>query len=235
MNFLFREKDKEAYLDRVREAVDHYSPMIESRTGISLGDINVKDMREYKEKIRTNARDLASSRGSLSTLTNYVIPSIGAGLIYPFLSASALMKTDTPNIYVAANFWASLNQLSGVGPDQPVVHELTHVLWDTLGGYNSSNIQSDMVCVYKKRNIKAQITLLKKMIRLGEWNEGFATYGDGTWFADFYPTGIKTTTLSGRYKRGQKLVKHLVERHGEQVLFQIPLKWEEFDRELHKS
>jgi hypothetical protein len=66
--------------------------------------------------------------------------------------------------------------------------------------------------------------------------EGFATYAERVWFLDLYPVQIRNWIKHARFDqntihyRGFLRVKELVERHGQEILPQIPRRWKALAR-----
>ena len=87
--------------------------------------------------------------------------------------------------------------------DSVAVHELTHRLWDVVRGRTYKNIARDNFV-----------------------EEGYATYGESRWFSDFYSSGKfeLENELPVEYKRGRTLIQKLVDKHGEDILLEIPKK-----------
>jgi hypothetical protein len=217
------EKGQEILSD-VERTVELYQPKIEERTGVSLGNIEVKDYghvvtdhikaarckskKELEDFPILNAIDGITSFGSWPLLTlerlykqNYVDMAYSDSKIYVNLGASRKWDLATrANLHF----------------DQQVVHELSHRLWECLGG----TLDDLPICANQKT----------------DFVEGFATYCDNIFFRDFYPSGFEINTdKKGKYFRGYRKVLMLAEEHGEGILLQVPSRWKEFDRELENG
>ena len=217
-------KKRKAFLDKVREKVEYYKPRIEDKCEISLGEINVKDNKEWLSDIlysfahKKVVKDALEQKRIPTTIDFHasfigasVVEALTAGPIWLYDSIRGTdFRQDRSTIYVPFYY---ANRSMDVDfkkrterIDYGVVHELSHVLWDKISG-----------------DIDGYLGEGRK------WFEGFATYCADNYFADFYPNGTeKSFDLSKVYTDGKKRIEELVAREGKEVLLKIPRKWEEF-------
>jgi len=219
------ESVRKEFLGKFRKKVDYYKPRIEERCKVSLGEVLVKDNREWLyDKLFDLSTETAIQnaqgyrRSPCQTDFNYahLVAFIARGFLIPTLwFSNNFGQTDYRQsngvIYVPfyyANRKGDLDfKLRELAMDTGVVHELSHVLWEKISGRKDIGL--------KGRSI---------------WFEGFATYCENNYFQDFYLNNIRTG-YSGVYKTGMERVEEAVKRHGENILLQVPKRWEEFEKE----
>ena len=197
-------KEKKAeYLEKVSSLVDFYKPKIKKKTGIRLPKVTVE---EYADS------SLAHFHSKPKNILKKLIHQNAYSM---FCSGST--------IYVPWGLGAKQNILEFDSPpcksvDQIVVHELSHVLWNTIT--LKSNSWHFPPCSKKK------VKEFKKI------SEGFACYCAQEWFADFYPENIKIvkqknyfwrpSCMTEPYTQGKKKIEKLVKEFGEDILLKIP-------------
>jgi len=205
---------RQAFLAKTREKVIQYKPKIEERFAVNMGEIHVKDfkyyLREYtKDQLQEEYQKYAEKVGrepsgftkgilAFPTLTGITI---GRPLCWLIMSLSGgMMKHYNSTLYVPFYYINQFNDMDFKNRerrlDQTVVHELSHKLWYSLGGNESS-----------ERNWRL-------------WNEGFAGYCAEVYFADLYPEDFEAeqTRGFGVHAKGKQKVEELVESHGKQIL-----------------
>ena len=218
--FPVSQAEREACLNDIREKIEFYKPRIEERTGISLGEVTVKEYRswpqdayqEWQKKCETDLGvNLFPERSFRSLATQCIF---GIGKIS--LEASRLIDEDFDSvayhnntIYMAFGLSYKLNFFTV--KEQSIVHELTHHLWKKLWG---------------KENIRTE--------NFKMWAEGYAQYGADKWFADLYPQDyqVNHSPRSLLYQQGKEKIEQLVAKHGKEILLRIPKEWEKFEEEL---
>ncbi len=226
--FHIPKEERQTYLDLVQEKVEKYKPLIEKKTGVELGDISV---REYHKLIPNIIEELVKELNSeLSkkglgvisrTLTECIFLLVFTPLFSLVNSAVGYFYTSMkchnyPDlaIYVPFGHYERIKRLKNNLEikkkylDEMVVHELSHILEEKLGG---------------DREKKLSFRLPLENVW---WSEGFAVYCQQNWFADFYPKDYKLLNLDQRglrkYKRVKKKIERLVKIRGENILFRIP-------------
>jgi hypothetical protein len=203
-----------------RNAVELYQPLIEKRTGVSLGPIHVRDYRQIdsdcilamkqtkhpwwyrlfrrsviEEQFRQFCQQLLASRAERSRAC----------------MACYYRKT----IYV--NFaHGSLCHQEGLA--FTTVHELAHALWETIAEQALDQGWPESVTEQQNYQLLA---------------EGYATYAEQVWFKDLYPAGVRdrvdhTKEAGGIYDRGRHRIAELVDQYGSEVLLVIPKRWSDF-------
>jgi hypothetical protein len=102
------------------------------------------------------------------------------------------------------------------GPSQTTVHELTHCLWERLGGR----------FLRPSRQADSRIHDHKLAV------EGYAVYGERIWFRDSYPLWLRQRLASERldeaidYTMGMRAIEKLVDKWGEWILLKVPRDWQ---------
>lgn len=235
--------ERESYFTRFRRAVGKYQYLIEERvsdlagTDIRLGDIALGDMDQL---VKNNARNLAR-KGVRETFQNqgYALKLSILSLIFPGIKKSVisgiyrkvyrevLSKTDEARkslrgcsykdhcIYLSTE---NIPEDLETTIDPNSVHELTHCLWEVLGGEKSYELPVD------SNEDKSRA-----------FAEGFAIYGERCWFYDFYPNQTRQRvnhelldSLHPSVKATLK-IKDLVKKHGQQILLKIPGDWKKLE------
>lgn len=220
---------RKAYLKRVESAVSIYKPRIEERTGISLGDVEVKEYCElrkqfFKKEIPEIINKLIEKQKINTRIGKAIYGGIFSAIGNSFISVYSLISEEITEmscaystIYVpfglSRKLGFLLNEFSGIdNTDTSVVHELSHILWDRLEDHNQKE-----QAIRKHKSYKS-------------WGEGFATYCENILFADFYPKEYKWESY--HYRRDMLKVKGIVNEFGESILLKIPSKWQEIDHYL---
>jgi hypothetical protein len=93
-----------------------------------------------------------------------------------------------------------------------VVHEASHHIWFSIGGERAA------------KDLNKESSMWYKM-----WMEGFASYCQTRLFWDLYADEPQSTEyMPDCYQIGCSLVEKVVNEKGEDILFQLPLRWREF-------
>ena len=211
--------EKDFCLGLYRYAVAHYKPMIERRAGLSIGGIRVKDYEQlHADKMLALELDARSSwlwflRWPLFHLREKRISGmlrkrlqdnqdrLGACYYWHTIYVSFRNGTQFHQDHVALN----------------VVHEMSHALWERLGGV-----------FYAAKQVNPILRIFV---------EGFATYAQLIWFADLYPPPTRHVAAgcarwrrraSGPHGEGLKMVERLVKENGVEVLLRLPKEWRKF-------
>lgn len=208
-------------IERVKGLVNRYQPRMEAKSGIPLGQVDVRDYKEAWARMQDFAyHKLIDGQHGLRKIGGY-----GAYMFtIPFLRAAAAitrMRTEGSTIYVNSGAFNRLVDPEYIKhDDQAAVHELSHVLWNRISGTDLTEVVKDIESV-------------REMHNFSRWAEGFANYCDDVYFADVYPDGYKLMTPKTRWVRSsEKRIAQAVEHYGESVLFQIPTDWERLGREM---
>jgi len=246
-------KQKKNYLEKIESLKDLYQPMMEKKTGISLGNVKVKRHRELSkdiyyetviekidEKIRKKENDVEEiEKLGFSLKTVYPLLSFVNSFMNQAFGGARFHKNT---IYMPTGFGNRFEEYVKKDLwDSTVVHELSHALWGSIEG---------------ERSIRDH-----KNWRM--WNEGFATYCEENYFLDLYKNKLydvcddkakhflKNTKnpnaendltkiaflrdgygSNSVYRKGKRKIENILEKHGENVLLDIPKKWDEFEREI---
>lgn len=218
---------RQEFLDKVRDRVSYYKPKIEERCGIGLGEVSVKDNKHWLSDYMFNnldikAAELAWSNGRVPTEKHikFVAGVASSAHVLAFLPSlvffmfrDADFRHNNSTIYVPFNY---MNRF--MDPDfrkrekrldYGVVHELSHSLWDKIAG------REKLRGPFRTRRL---------------WFEGFATYCADVHFSDFYPEGAERVNVRGVYADGRRLIERAIEKHGDGILLDIPMNWEELDK-----
>jgi hypothetical protein len=210
--------DRDFHLGLYRYAVQRYQPIVEGRTGVQLGAITVKDISElYADKVaeierwfgrgwRGFLRRLrfqrhaeswrASAEDSISRIDPRTGAVYGRNAIYVSFTLGTMYHEDA----VA----------------RTTVHELTHCLWERLGGQ----------FLRPSRRADSQIQDHKLAV------EGYAVYAERIWFRDSYPLWLRRRLASERldestvYIMGMRAIEKLVDKWGEWILLKVPRDWQ---------
>jgi len=218
------------FLDKVRERVDYYKPRIEDKCQISLGNVKVKDNKEWLHDvafhdISCQATELAWKNGRIPNKSDFNIVCSVSSLSYGLLLfplfvynnwSGADFRHHNNTIYVPFYYMNRFNDIDFKNRekeiDYGVVHELSHSLWDKIAG---------------PQNPRTSFRTER------EWFEGFATYCADDYFSEFYPEGTKRVEVNGVYTRGKEKVQTTIQKIGENILLQIPRRWQELDKTFH--
>jgi hypothetical protein len=203
-----------------RNAVELYQPLIEKRTGVSLGSLRVRDYRflepdrilamkqikypwwyrlfcrsAIEAEFRKYCRHLQTSRQerSLASVACYYRQTIYVN----FVHGNVCHQEDLA-------FTA--------------VHELAHALWEAIAGQSL-----DQMWPHSEAD--------RERFRL--FVEGHATYAEQIWFRDFYPACVRALVDCRKkdgsvYVRGRDKIAELVDQYGPEVLMVIPKRWSDF-------
>lgn len=213
-----RESDREFYLGLYRYAVRRYQPIIEERTGVTLGEVQVKSIEEFhgdvlkriESQMRTRLFRFLGMRGfTPSALASGVSRLIGDN--HPWHPASYYNQA----IYVGFTSGMRIHENIVI---KATVHELAHRLWEKLGG----------------RFPPGGWHRSKALFHFKRATEGYASYAERIWFADSYPLDLRKRIAKHRgsgtsvYDQGMRAVAKAVETHGEQILLKLPTKWSRY-------
>jgi len=212
--------DKEFFLGLYRSAVGFYQPKIEKRTGIPLGAISVWDYGQLHPHVVCDLkRRLGFIRALLyrHRIRNY---SQAVGIAYADNAHECGASYYRNAIYVSF--------VSGTAHDYAIaeltVHELSHALWEKLAGVPLDE---------HWRGTKKLASTDHERFRL--LVEGYAMYAQTVWFRDFYPLCLRNNLGFARldhksvYFRGFKRIQELVKESGQQVLLEIPSRWQSLE------
>jgi len=121
-------------------------------------------------------------------------------------------RSEPPAILVSLYGWSAKDrQLNVKRFDQYAVHELAHGVWSCLAVGGPTDREA----------------------RWWLWNEGFAHYLADTHLRAAYPSDAEVSAKwSAKRERARSQVARLVESRGEEILREIPRRWQEFDSEL---
>ena len=207
---------KDEFLIKVRDKVVHYKPKMEEACGVEMGNIDVADLTWYH--IDSDNKKMTEAIDEANLLDKAILLAIIKPLIKPIrilhfnlVYHDIAMVYNSSTIYVPFYFVSRLEDFKAREEtlDQEVVHELSHRLWEVLSGELLPRKPSDDVLKF--------------------WAEGFASYCDGKYFSDFYPEGYEAFEPDGIFKRGMERIEELVEKHGEDIVIEIPKRWRELD------
>jgi hypothetical protein len=212
------QSDREFFLDLYRWAVRRYKPIIEKRTGVRLGDVEVKPITSLRADIVAGMRAASRFSGRLRSerFERQAVATADAVVARMGFSAACYWYRS---IYVSFVLGTQFHEDEII---RTTVHELAHCLWHRLAGRGPRFLWR------RKRR-------LQELKMLGE---GFAVYGDRIWFSDSYPPGLKKKLASQHldesdlYIRGLRVIERLVDRYGSEVLLRIPANWRKLIRPL---
>ncbi len=222
--FPVSQAERETCLNDVREKIDFYKPRIEERTGISLGEVAVKEYCRWPQDAYRVWRKAAEKELEINLYPagspQFLVAQCTFGLGKIILGSTRLLNEDLGNlgyfdntIYVYFGFSYKFNGFDVY--EQSIVHELTHHLWKNLSGKENTWGNT------RTGNFKM-------------WSEGYAQYGADKWFADLYPQDyqVNHSPRSLLYQQGKEKVEQLVAKHGKEILLRIPKEWEKLQREI---
>ena len=219
-------------------AVETYQPLIEEKVSglagasISLGHIELGNMEDYirsyaKTSARTGVKTTFKSPvfymklGLLSLvfpgIKRQVLSGVYMGIYQQVKSkAEEIKKTRRCSYRNNKIYLSSKNtRLLERTVDSDAVHELTHCLWEVLGGekvYELTMNESE------ERRTRA-------------FAEAFAIYGERCWFSDFYPKEVKqrvtNETLNYFHPFIQSFleIRSLANKYEQKILLKIPKEW----------
>lgn len=212
------------FMSKVRDKVAYYKPKIEDKCKVSLGDVKVKDNEEWLRDvsfrdISGRATQLAWENGRVPNEKDFNFISSVSSLSYwlllvPLFFYNNLSGADfrhhNNTIYVPFYYMNRFNDLDFEKRerkiDYGVVHELSHSLWDKIAG------SQNPLTPFRTRRL---------------WFEGFATYCAEEHFSEFYPDGTERVKVNGVYTNGKEMIQKAIQTLGEDVLLQIPRRWQE--------
>lgn len=222
--FPISRRKREDFLERVRGKVEYYKPRIEDRCEIDLGDVKVKDNRDWLSDVIygsacRKAVEYAWEQRRVPTKRDFresfMAASVAEAIMFVPIGLYNIMRgadfrQHNGTIYVPFNY---MNRFMGIDfkkrterLDYGVVHELSHTLWERILGKSDGYLGEGR-----------------------KWFEGFATYCADDYFADFYPEKTeKMTDLSRVYTEGKERIEKLVAKHETRILLEVPKRWEEF-------
>jgi hypothetical protein len=218
---------KKEFIDKVRDKVAHYKPRIEDKCNINLGNVDVKDNKEWLNDICFNdvsirATEMAWDNSRVANESDfnymYTISSLSYFLLqaplflyHSFRGADFRYYKNTIYVpfYYQNRFFDIDFKEREKRLDYGVVHELSHSLWDKIAGSKS--------------------TLNPFFLGL-EWFEGFATYCTEDYFTLDNPINLKKVRVNGRYISGKEKVCRVIQNYGEEHLLDIPKNWQEFEK-----
>ena len=208
--FVPKKKRKEI-LQRYSEAVAHYQPLIEERFSrlaenlVSIGEVTVKDMKELDKGFRSYSWQECENPAKYT-------------LLYPIIYMASIYRRNqaeddffacwfNQDLYLSFNHGTEI--LEGF-TDQTVVHDLSHGLWEKLGG-----------------EIHLDSEAFTNPVKFKFVNEGFASYCEYEFFRDLYPQGAFKDSYPNRetYPSERNAIKKLVDTNGEKILLEIPTNW----------
>jgi hypothetical protein len=215
LTFDLSDCDREFYLGLYRYAVQRYQPIIENRTGVCLGKIEVKNVSSLHQDFRNHLEKVIGygifgflrKRSWKKRICTWADAAIGE--IPPTSSAFYYHQS----IYVAFTMGMQLHE-DYVIPS--TIHELAHRLWEKLGGPHGTNIR------WRKERAYWKLKML---------DEGYAEYAARIWFLDSYPLWLRRKipaqqrNQSNIYVKGLRLMEKLVGKYGSQILLKIPGDW----------
>jgi hypothetical protein len=221
----FSDAEREFHLSIYRLAVDYYKPRIEKRAGVSLGEIAVWEHGQWPK----HAMD-EISRWSRFWLANFVWKLLFRNKLRRHLEALTSVEADEASQCIACYYQRAIYVSFGTSTPHEqavattVVHELSHALWEILQGKSFPAYGKSI-----RRFHAADVEKYKLLV------EGFAVYCEQVWFLDLYPTYLRDSVQQWRlspdtiHMRGFRQIERLVERHGLEILLEIPKRWRELD------
>ncbi|MDP2926297.1 MAG: hypothetical protein Q8N99_08010 [Nanoarchaeota archaeon] len=221
--FPFTSRVKKEYLEHLRSLISYYQPRIEDTIGIALGNVEVKDYKEWPRDhvINITSRRIETSPGTelgikIGTAINTVLHKL-------LCQRQVFFAYENKNIYFCFGYNTRYFLYRGVKiNDQGIVHELSHALWES--------VNEEPVFLNQMRLNKGDWTVQK------EWIEGFARYCERKYFRNIYPIKqIFVNDEENPYQRGMRKIEQTLERHGQGVLLEIPKRWKEFELESAKT
>jgi hypothetical protein len=212
-------------LAQYQKRVNHYTPLISKKTGVYLDTPHVfLHVKPTLEQIRNRAYEnliLKSKVGreeffQLMQEDKKVEDAVSRHIARRIKFEEDYDRNITNNItwaYVEdgmiftkdnlLNIRASLSSIFKGSQilDEVIVHELGHILYDRI-----------------------KINYFEKDLNSPFIQEGYATYCETTWFSEFYPSKRfqNLVNIPEEYRKGEEIIKKLVEKHGEKILLKIP-------------
>ena len=214
-------EDQKRYFDMAVEATERITPQIEDKTGVELGKVDVKRYSHYTKDKFNRAKE-STKKLNLEKYEKIIFDSILA-LTVPLITLRDFLESnkylaayDNSNIYIPMNSATKYvlrmdvleNDLQGE-MDQMITHELTHHLWEKTPG---------RIDQHKTPSI---------------WLEGFAVYGEYSWFGEFNSGkegNPSIERITKGYQRGLEIITNIVSEEGPEIALEIPRRWKEFER-----
>lgn len=217
-------------LEQLQQRIDRYQPLLEHEFKVSLGRVVAAPLRveelidhAFDEARKLLWRESFARRGRapdvwrrllFATEKLLVRLPVHACLLLRFWFPELVMKwrSEPPAILVSLYGWSAKDrQLNVKRFDQYAVHELAHGVWSCLAVSGPTDREA----------------------RWWLWNEGFAHYLADVHLRAAYPSDAEVNAKwSAKRERARSLVARLVESRGEEILREIPRRWQEFDSEL---
>jgi hypothetical protein len=215
------EADNEFFLGLYRNAVSFYQPRIEKRTGVRLGEISVRDYRQFDQDkmhdveltrypwlFRVFKRSVIKAR--LQQWREYLESTQSE-------RASACMASYYRNtVYVSFSKDIRYHE---EGIAFATIHELSHALWERLEGMPLEKPRAGTASDREKFRLLI---------------EGYATYAEQIWFLDLYPESVKKIVRYAQpdrgtvYFLGMQRIQELVKEFGSRILLELPKRWRSF-------
>jgi len=216
----WEKREREEYLSKAREKVEFYKPKIEEKTGVSLGDVKVRDWNLSLESIIENytinsiAIDMYNKGRPLKIyeLDKIVRECLIEGVKYYALRriipsrGGKFVKRNNTIYFKTGPFSRTASTIRGKMDytlDEDVVHELSHGLWEKL--------RAEMISGGREGYLT--------------WSEGFATFCAHDYFSEFYPKNAIRSPVcySGSiYRVGYQIIRQMINKYGEGILLKIP-------------
>ncbi|MFA5382657.1 MAG: hypothetical protein WC356_05790 [Candidatus Micrarchaeia archaeon] len=212
----------------IQQKVDKYTPLIEEKIGVTLGEIILLDNKSAGLRtVKLLSKAIKESYKEISKDSNNIIEYLVTMGFYTIINLVMLPHALLMNYSNCSSYSATpINKKNCITfpidiieridilenpekiDDATIVHELFHIAWARLGG------TLDLTHV---KNTKAFLN----------WIEGFAVYCtldlsnelNNNWKQPFF----------GSYEKGQILMDWAVEKYGKEIINQIPLSWEHLD------
>jgi len=212
------------YLNQCVDRVGHYAALMQSRTGVDLSGVDVRDMRmlpftAVKHMLYEIGAERHSEGRSMGPIVTCGYAAVGAILSLRGFFGNA----DTIAGHVCSTIlFNTSKKMRGkiieapLTLDRTVVHELGHELWNSLGGVGE-----------------------RTEPRMSMMVEGFASYCDTVWFSDLYPGKIPKdyTDHMGDpdYVAGGIRMGSFVDKFGPEIMLEVPKRWRELDPQTPMS
>jgi hypothetical protein len=212
--------DKEFFLGVYQRAADFYQSRIEKRTGVLLGKIAVYDYAQlHKHKIddleRRNPWPVRIFRRMfLKRRLKHYSQALAEKYADNAHKCSAAYYRNA--IYVSFTDKTAHEHAIAV----TAVHELSHALWERIEGEPLDRNWSNAGDL-------AQAAMQKFRLLV----EGYASYAERIWFLDLYPPSARDVLPHAQFDpasihyQGMRMVQKLVEKHGTEILLEIPKRW----------
>lgn len=231
--FPMSRREKETRLNQVREIVDYFIPRIEEKSGVKIGEVQVKSMSRLPRDITPLIMDWCDEwveKAQLSGVERVVGKAILKTTARPIITLFSMLKEDFTTmltvaqlntIYVPFGFSSKMDyfwekKFPKEREYQIVAHELAHILWQAINPQDKLSANSTNLDNYQF------------------WSEGFATFCEQEYFSDIFLEGRTPEKIdwSERYAKGREQVRKVLDIGGEQALLSIPLRWERWQQRL---